>query len=334
VAVWDGTTWTTHSLGSGPRFSRITAITRDGDGVIWAGNGPDGDGLLAIADDEWRVTRVGIPSPDVLALASSGGALWVGTTGGLARLDPAELDIAERGPLAADGTTKTTTTIAATTTTAVDTTTMAPPTTMGISDLASGLFCRDLAPLGYSYADAVAYWAREGRPDRMDADRNGIPCETVYPAEDVLEFWGDPLPTTTTAAASGYVVTEPERFPAALPGSGGASGSGCRPGPDTLPDGIWYGYLTARGSDSIGFDLACLTADPTIDGGYRLENVNPKIRTFEVQPSTEVHYLTPEWRYARTAYGHWFDVPFMIEGGVWLYINGGSITEIVEQFFA
>jgi hypothetical protein len=336
VAVWDGTAWTTRTLGENARFGGITAISRDSDGVIWAGNGPRGDGLLAITDDEWRVTRVGIPSPDVLALAFSGDALWVGTTGGLARLDSSKLEIARRGQLdaASEPRVTTTATTSAPTPSTVDTTTIVPPTAMGISDLASGLFCRDLAPLGYSYADAVAYWTREGRPDRMDADGNGIPCETVYPTDDVRGFWGDPLPTTTIPAGSAYVVTAPERSPEALPGSGGASGSGCRPGSDTLPDGIWYGYLTARVPDSVDFDLACLTADPTIDGGFRLENTNPKVRQVSVRPTALVHHLTADWRYARTSYGDWFDMPFMIEGAVWLYVNGGVVTEIVEQFFA
>jgi len=52
------------------------------------------------------------------------------------------------------------------------------------------LFCRDLEPMGYSFAEAIAYWLREGAPDRMDADRNGIPCETIYPAVEIETFFG------------------------------------------------------------------------------------------------------------------------------------------------
>ncbi len=89
--------------------------------------------------------------------------------------------------------TTTTTTSAPTTTAAATTTSTLPP----VGGLEAGLFCRDLNAFGYHYAAAVTYWTREGSPDRMDADRNGIPCETVYPAADVLAFWGDPLPTTT-----------------------------------------------------------------------------------------------------------------------------------------
>ena len=44
--------------------------------------------------------------------------------------------------------------------------------------------------MGYSYADAVGYWNVWGQPDRMDEDLNGYPCETVYPASDVIAYWG------------------------------------------------------------------------------------------------------------------------------------------------
>ena len=54
---------------------------------------------------------------------------------------------------------------------------------------AQGLFCRDLEPDGYTFAEAVAYWLREGAPDRMDADGNGIPCETVYPSDAIEAFF-------------------------------------------------------------------------------------------------------------------------------------------------
>ena len=55
--------------------------------------------------------------------------------------------------------------------------------------LGSGLLCRDLNAMGLSLGDAVAYWLREQRPDRMDADRNGIPCETLVDAGVVTDFW-------------------------------------------------------------------------------------------------------------------------------------------------
>ena len=58
----------------------------------------------------------------------------------------------------------------------------APPTVAG---LAGGLFCRDVEAAGYSFDQALAYWVREGRPDRMDADGNGMPCETIFPVGEI-----------------------------------------------------------------------------------------------------------------------------------------------------
>lgn len=58
------------------------------------------------------------------------------------------------------------------------------------TQLEGGLLCRDLDARGYNYAEAVAYWADEGRPDRMDEDLNGYPCETVYPSSEVVAYWG------------------------------------------------------------------------------------------------------------------------------------------------
>jgi hypothetical protein len=49
--------------------------------------------------------------------------------------------------------------------------------------------CRDLEARGYSYGASFRYWTGHGQPDRMDADRNGIPCETVYPASVVAAYF-------------------------------------------------------------------------------------------------------------------------------------------------
>lgn len=70
-------------------------------------------------------------------------------------------------------------------------------------DYPDGLLCRDLVepppdtePGHYlpesdhlTYGLAMFYWLTEDRPDRMDADLNGRPCETAYPADEVTAFW-------------------------------------------------------------------------------------------------------------------------------------------------
>lgn len=91
--------------------------------------------------------------------------------------------------------TTTSTTNPVSTTSPLETTTTVRP---GIDEVGPGLFCRDVASAGYGYREAVEYWHDEGSPLRMDADRNGVPCETVYSAEEVLAYWGGSLPADVT----------------------------------------------------------------------------------------------------------------------------------------
>lgn len=91
-------------------------------------------------------------------------------------------------------TTSTSTTTSTTSTTSTTTTTAPPPVTPvptgDVLDQPAGLLCRDLESRGFSYSAAVDYWRFHGQPERMDADRNGIPCETVFPRSDVIAYWG------------------------------------------------------------------------------------------------------------------------------------------------
>ena len=92
---------------------------------------------------------------------------------------------------------------ATTSSTAAPTSTAAPveappataaPAPSGVGDVLTqpaGLFCRDLRSIGYSYSAAVDYWRQHGQPDRMDADLDGVPCETVYPVENIDGYWGE-----------------------------------------------------------------------------------------------------------------------------------------------
>ena len=57
-----------------------------------------------------------------------------------------------------------------------------PPVSAGLEP---GLFCRDLVDRGLGFGAALEYWRSEGLPERMDADRNGVPCETVYAADEI-----------------------------------------------------------------------------------------------------------------------------------------------------
>lgn len=120
-------------------------------------------------------------------------------------------------PVAGGPAPTTTTTTATTPTPPTTTSTTAPITTTTTTaapaptPLEAGLLCSDVAAAGYGFAEALAYWVREGMPERMDADGNGVPCETVYAAAErnaVLAFEaGAPLQEGLLCgdlAASGY----------------------------------------------------------------------------------------------------------------------------------
>jgi hypothetical protein len=60
-----------------------------------------------------------------------------------------------------------------------------------ISALPDGLRCADLDALGLGPKQAIDYWFLSGAPGLMDADLNGIPCETVWPgmARYMPPYW-------------------------------------------------------------------------------------------------------------------------------------------------
>ena len=84
--------------------------------------------------------------------------------------------------------------------------TSAPPHQPGaVFTEPAGLFCKDLRAKGYRYAESEDYWQAHGHPDNMDADKNGIPCETVYAADEVSRFWAQPV-----VGADGFSTLTPE----------------------------------------------------------------------------------------------------------------------------
>jgi hypothetical protein len=65
-----------------------------------------------------------------------------------------------------------------------------PDLVRSVSDIAPpGAMCHDIRDAGFTYFYAVVYWLAEGLPSRLDADDNGIPCETEYAPEDVALLW-------------------------------------------------------------------------------------------------------------------------------------------------
>ena len=155
--------------------------------------------------------------------------------------------------------------------------------------------------------------------------------------------------TTSTVDVYYSIATHSSGWhPEALPESGGWWGSGCSPGSDTLPDGIWWGYLNEFSRTSVTFDLACIVFldesdnDPaTEDYAWVIENKNPRVRIVPVNPAAQV---TCDWMHCPSnpfPYLEWTDddrLPhgdhFTKDNGLWLYVNGGAVTEIDDMDIA
>ena len=182
------------------------------------------------------------------------------------------------------------------------------------------------------------------------------PTTTTVPKTSTNETTTDPGP-----AVDRYVVgSEPGVFPrpdtttGPLPGSEGASGSGCAPASTSLHEGIWFGFVTAKSDTSITFDLACFffgtiaVAEAANDGvvdedEIYIRNANPAMRTITVDPSVLVyeHFEdltdTIEVPFNPVLFAHWpedpsFPNPCPSEScGVWLFVNDGVVTEMMEQ---
>ncbi|MEN8040417.1 MAG: hypothetical protein ABFR95_02840 [Actinomycetota bacterium] len=130
----------------------------------------------------------------------------------------------------------------------------------------------------------------------------------------------------------------------------GASGSGCSPGAGSLPSGVWFGYVTAGNPTSLQFDLACWyfgdlaweiadTYGDTAENDYYIVNQNPTLRTVPVASGAVVHHIDPasighdpisypDWLLEPAGY---LTCPFDF-CPLWLYVNDGEITEILEQY--
>lgn len=163
--------------------------------------------------------------------------------------------------------------------------------------------------------------------------------------------------TTTTAPEVVYLVDTAHFFPDPFPGSGGAHGSGCvTPGFDALPNGVWFGFAEGVGGGEIDFDLACfwtgtaactaqiadgLAADASECLDYYPQN--NVATTFEVPIASgaRVWYVDmtsgdvsspTEIPLASWPHPDSFQDCPSAHCSVWLYVNGGQATAIVEQY--
>jgi len=172
---------------------------------------------------------------------------------------------------------------------------------------------------------------------------------------DAVDRWLDdtcasPAPTTTTQPSTTTQPRDPAAFtvdprsmvePPAQPGSRGALGSGCTPGSSQLPDGIWVGWVGDATQVSVEFDLACMHPTPEEPS---ISNHSSQFRSVPVDPAAVVYpVLTDGLIGEPISYDTWrtgppgsfcdsvLITPSLPSGcPVWLYVNLGAITEIVE----
>jgi hypothetical protein len=148
-------------------------------------------------------------------------------------------------------------------------------------------------------------------------------------------------PATTTTLDVFYSFAVHGLYPAPLPDSDGLLGSGCSPGSVTLPDGIWAGWIAARLAGQVDFDLACLHPTPEEP---RISNQSTRLRTVPIAENAVVYAIkndghigtpVPYQNWQIDPVNRWCEAvmiaPFFPSGcPVWVYVNGGAATEIVE----
>jgi len=157
--------------------------------------------------------------------------------------------------------------------------------------------------------------------------------------------------TTTTGAVtptSVYQVDPAAFFPAVFGAAGDPNGSGCVVDGEALSAGVWFGFATAVSSGVITFDLACFfTGDAAVtaadaDGqeafDFYIRNQNPRTYAVTIAPGADVFIVDATTIVStQVASVDWPSAESFLSCpgeycSVWLYVNGGAVTGIVEQY--
>jgi hypothetical protein len=121
--------------------------------------------------------------------------------------------------------------------------------------------------------------------------------------------------------------------------------SGCESSsPDTLPDGVWYGFVIRWDETEVDFDLACYIHPKSWRYEVILEaslasgkvptlkdvvyNKDEHIRTLPLAIDT-AFYLTGIGADTSKAYGYDRVADRLKHESFWIYVNGGEVTDVV-----
>lgn len=158
----------------------------------------------------------------------------------------------------------------------------------------------------------------------------------------------EPTPSVTPAAqfALAMDVWPYDAYPM---NDGGTALSGCAPGSaDSLPDGVWYGWVREWSNESAVFDLACMyhpdspewsafeearaPDEPAI--GYPTSNDNPATRTLAIASSAV------QWDASYMSFPDDEPTPYVealdnltADHEYYLYVNDGRVTDIVPVYY-
>jgi len=142
-------------------------------------------------------------------------------------------------------------------------------------------FCRELQaeaghPFDLGYLGAVLYWFLDGMPDRMDADRDGVPCETVFSYEEVLAVWSG---TALEAALS----NPRDSFQFAYVTEVASDGSTV-----TLD---YAEFLTGEEANAAAEAAGEIDPGEGVPNDYFIRNDNPRLRTFPIESDARIELI-------------------------------------------
>lgn len=159
---------------------------------------------------------------------------------------------------------------------------------------------------------------------------------------------------TTTTTAAVFTIDTSDWMPDVFGSPGDSNGSGCAPPGDVLPDGVWFGFAKAVSGGTITFDLGCFFTGAAADAaanedyggtdgaeeGFHIRNKNPKVFSVTISPTAAVYSVGeagPTWFPEPIPLASWPSATSWLPCpgdtcAVWLYLNGGTATGIVEQY--
>lgn len=186
-----------------------------------------------------------------------------------------------------------------------------------------------------------------GAPTTLPATTTLAPTTTLPPTITTTTA----PPTTTTVAGSPFTTAAYGFFPDPLGTPADGQGSGCVLEGDVLTDGMWFGFVEAIGGGQATFDLACFFTGPaavaaaTADGeeafDFYIRNQNPKTFPVPLDSAGTAYWLdaTGDLTPLAVAMTAWpMSAPPSYQQcpddfcSVWLYVNDGTATELIEQY--